>query len=91
MNPVNGVGSSNPINQITSQPVRKSVPADAPPQSRASDRVELSGVSHLMAALKQNDIRTDKVADVKAQIKAGTYEDDAKLDVTADKLLDELS
>jgi anti-sigma28 factor (negative regulator of flagellin synthesis) len=91
MNPVNGVGSSNPINQVTSLPVRKSVPADAAPQSRPSDRVELSGVSHLMAALKQNDIRTDKVADVKEQIKAGTYEDDAKLDATADKLLDELS
>jgi flagellar biosynthesis anti-sigma factor FlgM len=91
MNPVNGIGSSNPINPVTSQPVRKSVPADAPPQSRATDKVELSSMPQLMATLKQNDIRADKVADIKAQINAGTYEDDAKLDATADKLLDELS
>jgi flagellar biosynthesis anti-sigma factor FlgM len=87
---VNGVNSSNPINQVTSQPIRKSVPADAAPQSRASDKVELSGMSHMMAALKQNDIRADKVADIKSQIQAGTYETDDKLNAAADKLLDDV-
>lgn len=90
MSSVNGVGSSNPINQVTNQPVRKSVPTDPAPQTSASDKVELSGMSSIMAALKQNDIRTDKVTDIKAQIQAGTYEDDNKLDVTADRVLDEL-
>jgi flagellar biosynthesis anti-sigma factor FlgM len=90
MSSVNGVNSSNPINQVTSQPIRKSVPADAAPQSRASDKVELSGMSHMMAALKQNDIRADKVADIKSQIQAGTYETDDKLNAAADKLLDDV-
>ena len=55
------------------------------------ERVELSGVGHLLGSLKANDIRTDKVAAVKAQIEAGTYEDDKKLDVAVDRLLDDLS
>jgi anti-sigma28 factor (negative regulator of flagellin synthesis) len=33
----------------------------------------------------------DKVASIKAQIEAGTYEDDHKLDVAADRLLDDLT
>lgn len=40
--------------------------------------------------LKSQDIRTDKVAGIKSQIEAGTYEDDKKLDVAVSRLLDEL-
>jgi anti-sigma28 factor (negative regulator of flagellin synthesis) len=44
----------------------------------------------LLKTLKNNDIRTDKVAAIKAQIEAGTYEDDKKLDAAVDRLLDDL-
>lgn len=88
---VNNVGSSSPVQKIVANPIEKSIPADAPKQLRASDRLELSGVSHLMKALKSNaDVRTDKVAEIKAAIEAGTYEDDKKLDVAVDRLLDDL-
>jgi anti-sigma28 factor (negative regulator of flagellin synthesis) len=40
--------------------------------------------------LKQNDMRAEKVAQIKAQIEAGTYDDDQKLDVATDRLLDDL-
>ena len=91
MNPVNNVGSTSPLQKIVAKPVQKELPADAPRQLPASDKLDLSGVSHLMKALKSNgDVRTDKVADIKAQIEAGTYEDDKKLDAAVDKLLDEL-
>ena len=90
MSSVNNVGGSNPIQKITTPPIQKQVATDAPKQVRVTDRVELSGVSHLLATLKKNDIRVDKVADIKAQIQAGTYESDAKLDVATDRLLDEL-
>jgi len=53
-------------------------------------KLELSGVSHLLKTLKNNDVRTDKVAVVKAQIEAGTYDDEKKLDAAVDKLLDDL-
>ena len=36
------------------------------------------------------DIRADKVAAIKAQIAAGTYESDAKLDIALSRLLDEI-
>lgn len=88
---VNNVGSSSPVQKIVANPIEKSIPADAPKQLPASDRLELSGVSHLMKALKSNaDVRTDKVAEIKAAIEAGTYEDDKKLDVAVDRLLDDL-
>jgi negative regulator of flagellin synthesis FlgM len=89
-NPVNSVGSSTPIQKVVTPPIQKQVSADPPRQLRATDRVELSGMSHLVAALKKNDIRADKVAEIKAQIAAGKYENDKKLDVAVDRLLDDL-
>ena len=89
-NSVNNVGSTNPVQKIVTPPVQKQVAADAPKQVRVTDRAELSGMSPLLAALKKNEIRADKVADIKAQIAAGKYEDNKKLDVAVDRLLDDL-
>src|SRR5688572_13749271 len=87
---VNNVGSNSPVQKIVNNPVQKAIPADAPKQLPATDRLELSGVSHLLKTLKSNgDVRTDKIADIKAEIAAGTYEDDKKLDVAVDRLLDD--
>ena len=58
--------------------------------TRAADRLELSGESRLLELAKSNDVRADKVADLKAQIEAGTYDLDGKADAVADKLLDDL-
>jgi flagellar biosynthesis anti-sigma factor FlgM len=95
MSSINGVGNASqnsPVQKLASQPIQKQIPADAPPQMRATDKVELSGVGHLMQALRANaDVRADKVAAIKAQIEAGTYEDDKKLDVAVDRLLDDLT
>jgi anti-sigma28 factor (negative regulator of flagellin synthesis) len=96
MSSINSVGGGIPIQSITSQPVQKTIPSDASdPTSttpvRASDRLELSGASSLLQSLQTNNIRTDKVASIKSQIEAGTYESDSKLDVAVNKLLDELS
>ena len=90
MSDINRIGSNSPVQKIVSNPVQKQVPTDAPNQLRANDRVELSGMSHLLKALKSNDVRMEKVAEVKAQIEAGQYEDDKKLDAAVDRLLDDL-
>jgi flagellar biosynthesis anti-sigma factor FlgM len=88
---VNNVGNSAPVQKLTSNPVQKSIPADAPKQLPATDRLELSGVSHLLTTLKSSgDVRTDKVAEIKSAIENGTYEDDKKLDVAVDRMLDDL-
>lgn len=89
---VNNLSSSTPVQKIVSNPIQKQVAPDAPAQLPATDRLELSGASHLLQALKTNTgVRADKVASIKAQIQAGTYEDDAKLDGAVDKLLNDLS
>jgi negative regulator of flagellin synthesis FlgM len=88
---VSNTSSAASIKKITAQPIEKQVPADAPKQLPITDRVELSGMSGLLKSLKAGaDFRADKVADIKAQIEAGTYESDEKLDVAADRLLDDL-
>jgi anti-sigma28 factor (negative regulator of flagellin synthesis) len=45
-----------------------------------------------MKTLQSNDIRVDKVADIKGQIEAGTYDADGqKLNGALDGLLDDLT
>src|SRR4030095_15894388 len=76
--------------RVVANPIQKQVAPEAPAQMPATDKLELSGASHLLRVLKKNDIRADKVAQVKAQIEAGTYEDDKKLDAAVDRLLGDL-
>lgn len=90
MSNVSGIGSNSPIQKIVQNPISKQLPVDPPKQQPAVDKLELSGVSHLLKTLKSNDVRVDKVAEIRAQIEAGTYETDEKLDIAADRLLDDL-
>jgi anti-sigma28 factor (negative regulator of flagellin synthesis) len=89
MSSINSVGANSPLQKIVQQPIQKQLPADAP-KHPSVDKLELSGVSHLLKTLKNNDVRVDKVAEIRAQIEAGTYETDDKLDIAADRLLDDL-
>jgi anti-sigma28 factor (negative regulator of flagellin synthesis) len=90
MSSVNNIGGSNPVQKIVSTPIQKQVPAEAPKQVRVSDRLELSGAGHLLATLKKNDVRAEKVAEIRAQLAAGKYDEDRKLDGALDGLLDDL-
>jgi len=88
---VNNVGPSSQVQKLVQNPIQKQLPTEQAGPTRASDRLELSGASHLLKTLKSNDVRTDKVANIKAQIENGTYEDDHKLNAAIDKLLDDLT
>ena len=92
MSNINGLGSVNPLQQTT--PLAKTAATDissAATKPTLSDRLELSGTSSFLATLKAGgDFRADKVATVKAQIEAGTYETDDKFDAVSSKLLDAL-
>jgi anti-sigma28 factor (negative regulator of flagellin synthesis) len=94
MSSINGLGAGNPIQQ-TQKVAAPNVPASpdvAAPKATATDRLELSGVSHLLQTLKTNGgVRLDKVAEIKSQIEAGTYDaDGAKLDGALNGLMDDL-
>lgn len=90
MSSINSVGGNSPVQKIVTNPIKKEISTAAPKSTNTTDKVELSGMSHLLKALKTNDVRTDKVADIRGQIEKGTYEDDKKLDIAADRLLDDL-
>ena len=90
MNPINSIGQSSPIQKIVSQPVHKQLPTAPAKQVKLTDRVELSKVNHLLATLKTSDVRIDRVNVIRAQIAAGTYETQAKLDAAIERLMDDL-
>ena len=87
---INGVGNNSPIQKVVTNPVHKQVPTEPAHQHPVTDRLEVSGMSHLLKTLKSNDVRVDKVSEIRAQIEAGTYETEDKLDIAADRLLDDL-
>lgn len=91
MNPINSVGSSSPINRVQTSPGVRPESTVTAGQPDRQDTVELSGLQNYLQVLKTNDIRADKVAEIRAQIDAGTYETDEKLEIAADRLLDDLA
>jgi len=88
MSGINPVGSGWNIQSLAQQPILKSISPPSVP--KATDRLELSGHSHLLVALRSNEVRVDKVAVIKSQIEAGTYESSEKLDIAIDRMLDEI-
>ena len=93
MSSLNGVSGHLPAQSVSAAGgVSKSAAAKvSTDQADRSDRVELSDVSHFLAKLKTNEVRSEKVASIKAAIEAGTYDDDYKLDMAIDRLLDSLN
>jgi anti-sigma28 factor (negative regulator of flagellin synthesis) len=90
MSGISGIGGNTPVNRIASQPIQKQVPA-TPAKMIKADKVEISTVKQLLATLKAGGpIRADKVAAIKAQLAAGTYETSAKLDAAIEKLMNDL-
>ena len=92
MSAVNGIGGHSPIHKVVSQPIQKQLPVEPAKQQKAiADKVQLSHVNHLLATLKTGgDFRADKVESIRAQLAAGTYESEAKLDAAIDRLIDDL-
>ena len=89
---INNIGGSGPGQRIINNPIQKSVGPDAEKvRPSATDRLELSGQSHLLQALKQNNgVRANKVAAIKNEIESGKYESDAKLDAAVERMLDDV-
>ena len=69
-------------------------PAQAPvssDKSTAVDQVDISHEADLVSRVREvPEIRTERVAQIKAAIEAGEYETSEKLDIALDRLLDEI-
>ncbi len=90
MSTINPVGGSNPLYRPTNVKGPAKPAATEAYSANNVDKLELSNVDHLMAQLKTNDVRWDKVNEIKAQIANGTYDTDDKLTSAADKMLDDV-
>ena len=88
MSSINPIGNGWQIQGLSGKPVMRSI--SGAPVPRATDRLELSGNSHLLETLRSNEVRIDKVSIIKSQIEAGSYESSEKMDVAVDRLLDEI-
>jgi anti-sigma28 factor (negative regulator of flagellin synthesis) len=91
MSSINGLGGNLPVQRTVSQH-HQPTPASGPTSPAATDKVELSSAAQAQG-IPRNDgqIRFEKVALIKAQIEARTYESDAKLSIAVDRLLSELT
>lgn len=91
MSSINPIANSSASLRITPSSARAATAASAVATApRLSDRVELSGVDRFLTALRANDIRAEKVAEIRSQIAASSYDEDAKIDAVLDKVLDDL-
>ena len=89
---INGIGSNLPVQKVVAQPISRELPTEPAKQLRATDRLEVSGASHLLSTLKASgDVRVDLVQNVKQQIEAGKYETEAKLDAAVTRLMEEIT
>jgi negative regulator of flagellin synthesis FlgM len=92
MSSINPIQPGRPISP--SNPVRATPPSkETTPASplRASDRLELSGLSPLLSKAKASDVRQDKIAEIRQQIAEGKYETPEKIDAAIGKIIDELA
>ncbi len=70
---------------------RPAEPVARPDAAPINDEVDISQEARLVEQVRQiPDVREDRVATIRAQIAAGTYETPEKLDLAVDRLLDEI-
>ena len=86
---VPGVGPSQGPGEV--RKAGRGAPPASPKSADKADSVEISGAAQFKAALGQvPDIRADKVAQIRDQIKAGDYLTDDKINKAIDRLLQDL-
>lgn len=74
------------------QRVRQTAAAQTNEPLHGADQVDISAEADMVSRVHElPDVRTDRVAEIRQQIAAGTYDTDAKFDVAIGRLLDELA
>ena len=88
---INGPSQIHGAQPIQAPQRLESTQVDTSVDATPLDRVDISAEADLISQVQEvPDIRTDRVADIRAEIAAGIYETDEKLDVAIGRLLDEI-
>ena len=86
--PIQAPGGTQPISGVRLDGVK---PGGAIPNSIPVDRVEISQIARLMSEVSLiPEVRAEKIAQVRAQIEAGTYITPEKMDIAVGRLLQDL-
>lgn len=73
------------------QRVKAPTPQQPADSIHGADQLDISPEADMISRIRDvPDIRTDRVAEIKAQIAEGVYDTDAKLEVAMGRLFDEL-
>lgn len=80
---------AQPVNPPHTSRVSKPAPPDY--SGAIQDELDLSEAAQLVDKLREvSEIRHERVAQIRAEIVAGTYETDEKLEIALGRLLDEI-
>ncbi len=83
---VQGAQSIKPTQQLKSVQTEQTIDNNMP-----VDQLDISAEADFVSQVHDlPDVRADRVADIRAQLDAGIYETDEKLDVALGRLLDEI-
>ena len=87
---IHGIGNVNGPQQIRpTQGVEQTKAAEGA-QLQETDQVDISPEADMISRVHDlPEIRADRVAEIRAQIEAGAYETEEKLDIAVGRLLDE--
>ena len=86
--PIQAAGGMTPVTSPSLESVKSAGSID---NNLPIDRVEISPIARLMSEISAlPDIRAEKVAQVRAEIQAGTYITPEKLDIAIDRLLEDI-
>ena len=91
---VNGIGSvqgGSPLKQVqpTTEPVDGVQATDQSTSISPQDEVEISPEARMLEALNP-EVRAEHLAQIKADIDAGTFETPEKLEIALERLLDKI-
>lgn len=86
-----GVGGSNPVRPVSSQPVSAAGDSDSRGIEMPEDEVSISSAARLLGEIQSDpSVRAERLAEIQQAIAEGVYESPAKLEAALVKLLDEI-
>ena len=90
MNPISNVNGTMATAQIAQQQGGRDLGPGQVEYRRQADEVEISEVGVMLSRLRElPDIRSERIAQIRAEIESGTFETQARIDGTVDALLEE--
>jgi negative regulator of flagellin synthesis FlgM len=85
------IQAANGMTPVTGPRLEAIKPGSSIPNGLPVDRVEISPIARLMSEVSAlPDIRAERVAQVRAEIQAGTYITPEKLDIAIGRLLEDI-